>query len=824
MRRVPTKKTIASIILCAGKGRRMQAPRTPKVCFPIVGKAAILHMLERLTALGISPNILVVGHLAGMVVDEVGPRFPDVLFTYQASLLGTGHATRQGAAALMQMKFDGAVLVIAGDKVVEPCALEKLIRTFESERADVALMVAPKKRWPEAGRIVTGENGRLLCILEQADLRQAQAEGRTLYVEGAGNLSPQEIEDAAEWVNQAVYLYRAGALFDALERIGQNNVQQEEYLTDTIAHLVQQGKRVVPVPVDDPDDVLAFNNPPELLEVEEHFRKKLGIEVHDAAPLDPRMAKPPTEWARLLDKPDAAVRRMLGDIYGRNSSLCEEKRKRLHEAVRLFIERFGPEGEVVAIRAPGRVNLMGRHVDHRGGCVNLMAIDREHILVARRRNDTTVRACNTDTNKFDDLEFTMDDLLRQVRLDDWREFVNSDTVLRIVRDLQGDWGNYLKAPMLRLQQQFKDRKIFGVDCVVSGDIPMAAGLSSSSALVVAMAEALALTNRLDVAPHDMVDLCGEGEWFVGTRGGSADHAAVKLSQFGQVAHAGFFPFSIKEYAPFPKGYSLVICNSRVQARKAAGARDAFNERVASYELAVELVRKRFPNYAFLIRHLRDISPPGLGVRAADVYRILLDVPERIRPDELRAELGKDVFDRITSMHQPPDAYALRGRLLFGIAECERSKYCIRLLKEGPIERLGWLMNISHDGDRVVTPDNRPFSTPVDDDTLRERIGDLQSEDPDRVLAGQLFAQPGSYACSTREIDAMVDIALATPGVLGAQLSGAGLGGCMMVLAREEATDTVIERMNRLYYAPNNLEPGAMAFVPIAGCSPLILEP
>lgn len=821
MSRTPSKNPIASIILCAGKGRRMQAPRTPKVCFPIVGKAAILHMLERLSALRVSPNILVVGHLAGMVVDEVGPKYPEVLFTYQASLLGTGHAAKHGARALLQTKFKGAVLVIAGDKVVEPGALAKLIQTFESEEADMALIVAPKKRWPEAGRIITDENGRLLCILEQADLRQAQTEGRMLRV-GGKEQTAQEVEAAVEWVNQAVYLYRAEALFDALENLGKDNVQKEEYLTDTIAYLVCQGRRVVPVPVDHPDDVLAFNNPSELLEVEEHFRKKLGIELHEAAPLDPRVAKPPAEWARLLESPDAGVRRMLSGIYGQNPVLCEEKRKRLHDAVRLFIERYGQEGEVVVIRAPGRVNLMGRHVDHRGGCVNLMAIDREHILVARQRNDTSVRACNADTDKFDDLAFTMDDLLRQVRLDDWREFVNSDNVLKMVRDLQGDWGNYLKAPMLRLQQQFKDRKIFGVDCVVSGDIPMAAGLSSSSALVVAMAEALALTNRLDVAPHDMVDLCGEGEWFVGTRGGSADHAAVKLSQFGQVAHAGFFPFVIKEYAPFPRGFSLIICNSRVQARKAAGARDTFNERVASYELAVELVRKRFPNYAFLIKHLRDISPLGLGIRAADVYRILLDIPEQSSPDELRAELGKDAFERITSMHRPPEAYALRARLLFGIAECERSKYCIRLLKQGDIDRLGWLMNISHDGDRVIGRDQRPFLSSVNDAVMRERIEDLQSEDPDRVMTGQLCAQPGSYACSIPEIDAMVDIALATPGALGAQLCGAGLGGCMMVLAQEEAADSVIERMNKQYYAPHNLEPGAMAFVPIAGCSPLTL--
>lgn len=817
-----SRKPIASIILCAGKGRRMQAPRTPKVCFPIVGKAAIVHMLERLSVLGVSPNILVVGHLAGMVVDEVGPKFPDVLFTYQASLLGTGNATKQGVAALRQTCFDGAVLVIAGDKVVEPRALEKLIRTFENEQADMALIVAPKDRWPEAGRVITDEKGCPVCIMEQADLRKAQSEGRMLRVGTERERTAQEVEDSIEWVNQAIYLYRSDALFNALEDLGQDNAQQEEYLTDTIAHIARRGGRVVPVPVDDPNDVLGFNSPPELLEIEEHFQKKLGLEVRDTAPLSPQIARAPEEWANLLGNPDGAVRRMLCCIYGRNPALCEEKRKRLHDAVRLFIERHGPGGEVVVIRAPGRVNLMGRHVDHRGGCVNLMAIDREHILVARRRGDTTVRAFNAEADKFDGLEFTMDDLLRKVRLDDWREFVNSDAVLKIVRDLQGDWGNYLKAPMLRLQQEFKDRKIFGLDCVVSGDIPMAAGLSSSSALVVAMAEALAITNRLNVTPADMVDLCGEGEWFVGTRGGSADHAAIKLSQFGQVAHAGFFPFSIKGHVPFPSGYSLVICNSRVQARKAAGARDAFNERVASYELAVHLVRKRFPNYAPLIGHLRDICPTGLGIRAADVYRILLDIPEMCTPDQLRAELGRDLFERVAAMHRPPEAYALRARLLFGIAECERGAHCFRLLKQGEMDKFGWMMNISHDGDRVVSRDGNPFSIPVGDDLVRERIEDLQSEDPERVLAGQLYAQPGSYACSTPEIDSMVDIALATPGVLGAQLSGAGLGGCMMVLAREDAADSVIERMNSLYYEPRGLEPGAMSFVPIAGCSPLTL--
>jgi N-acetylgalactosamine kinase len=359
-----------------------------------------------------------------------------------------------------------------------------------------------------------------------------------------------------------------------------------------------------------------------------------------------------------------------------------------------------------------------------------------------------------------------------------------------------------------------------VDCVVSGDIPMAAGLSSSSALVVAMGEALVLGNGLDVTPNDLVYLCGEGEWFVGTRGGSADHAAVKLSQFGQVVSVGFFPFEIRGYVPFPEGYSLIIANSRVQARKAAGAREAFNERVASYELAVQWVRKSFPNYAPLIGHLRDISPGGLGVRGADIYRILLDVPEKVSAAELRDILGEESFSRVTHMHTARDTYPLRARLLFGISECERSRMLHRLLLERDMEKFGWLMNVSHDGDRVVTADGSSFAPPLDDDYLATRIADLQSEDPERVLAAQLYAQPGAYACSIPEIDSMVDIALQTPGVLGAQISGAGLGGCMMVLAESDARDLVVQRLNELYYEPNDRMPEASAFVPIAGCSAL----
>jgi len=796
----------------------MQARRMPKVCFPIAGKPAVLHLLEHLRGLEVTPNILVVGHLAGKVIDEVGPKFPEAAFVYQAELLGTGHAAKQGAAMLQGLGFDGAVLIVAGDKVIERRALDKLLTSFDREQPDIALLTAPKSRWPNAGRIITDTAGKVLRVIERADLANAESRDITFHL-GNETISAAELEANTTCVNQAVYLFKASVLFESLDALSRGNVQKEEYLTDTIAYVVERGGHVLPVPVDAPDDVLAFNNPEELLEIEDFFRTKGISTLQREATPNPIIFKPPAEWAARLRNPDESMKSLFRDIYGSNDALREQKRLRLLAAVELFIEHFGTSGAVTVVRAPGRINLMGRHVDHRGGCVNLMAIDREHILVARPRSDGVVRARNAEVSQFPDIEFSVGDLLEKVGLDDWREFVNSGIVMSMVRDLAGDWGNYLKAPMLRLQQQFKDRLIHGVDCIVTGDIPMAAGLSSSSALVVAMAEALVLSNALDVSSHDLVDVCGEGEWFVGTRGGSADHAAVKLSQSRRVAHVCFFPFAIKDYLPFPEDCSLVICNSRVQARKAAGARETFNERIASYEFAVRWVKKRFPHYAPLIQHLRDVAPDTLGIRPADIYRILLEVPERITPAKLRDELGDEQLD---VLHVPPREYELRGRLLFGIAECERSRRAHDALKRGDMPRLGTLMNISHDGDRVRRSNNSPGIADLSDAALQTFIGGLASEDGRRVESAQIYAQPGVYACSIPEIDRMVDIAKDCPGVFGAQLSGAGLGGCMMVLVSRDAGDAVIERLNEQYYGLSGLEPGAFNFSPIAGSGPLAI--
>ena len=93
---------------------------------------------------------------------------------------------------------------------------------------------------------------------------------------------------------------------------------QANYLTDTIDYLVRKGRSVLPVLVDDPGDVLGFNNPSELLEIQERFRLKAEAEAggERRVAANPGVFKPPAEWARCLANPDGEIQRSLVEVHG----------------------------------------------------------------------------------------------------------------------------------------------------------------------------------------------------------------------------------------------------------------------------------------------------------------------------------------------------------------------------------------------------------------------------------------------------------------------------------------------------------------------------
>lgn len=907
---MPSTDPLYTIILAGGKGSRMRSRERHKVCFEVAGVPAIVRAIDAYNLLGVTQNVVVVGEMAGQVVETVGRRFGNVVFAFQPEALGTGDAARCGVRALAGVDDRARVLVVAGDKIVEGATLGRLLEHAERTGADLSLLVSPAGASSEgAGRLLFRPDGSPLGIVEASDIRvrACREELRRVLAgvtdEGAareriGAVIGESLGPSASWLpvlgmpksardrepslraalgreewlarlrelpddfrpapdgppvsaadaarsrfaNESIYLVRLGALRHGLDHMTTDNAQGEEYLTDAIGAILSAGGGAGPryrctfLATERPGEIMSFNNPEELLLIEDRVR---GLRDRTLAALSDRLGEARFRtidaWLGLFPEPPEpapATDEALRTYYGDDPALIADRRRHFRRTLVRFRDAFGGGRRAVIVRSPGRINILGRHIDWQGGHCNLMAVDQEAILVASPRGDDQVEIRNVDPDRFPDATISLARLVSQLDWDDWMSCINGQELQRRLRRAAGDWGLYIEAALLRLQMEFRHQRLAGMDVAVQSNIPMAAGMSSSSALVVASAEAAVALNGLDVAPRQFVNFCGEGEWFVGTRGGSADHAAMKYGSKGMVSHVKFHEFELLERVRFPATHRMVVCNSFVQARKAAGARAVFNARVASYLLGIALLRRAFPPLAPLIRLVRDIQPGSLGVSPARILELLLALPESIAADEARGILGDDAeaWPSLAPYLTGPDAqgdYPVRGVMLYGVGECARARGAVARLRDGDMAGFGRLMNTSHEGERRfrVADDlgAEPCVLDVSDAYLRDRIADLASGDPARVEASGLAMLPGAYRCSTREVDGLVDIAARTPGVLGAQIAGAGLGGCAMVLAEEGAVPELRRRLDELFYGPQGLPSGVYVCTPAAGSRVVAVE-
>ncbi len=115
-----------------------------------------------------------------------------------------------------------------------------------------------------------------------------------------------------------------------------------------------------------------------------------------------------------------------------------------------------------------------------------------------------------------------------------------------------------------------------------------------------------------------------------------------------------------------------------------------------------------------------------------------------------------------------------------------------------------------DGRRLPTDNSYP------DERIDALIGDLESGDAGRMNRAELWRQGGGYNVSLPEIDTLVDISLATEGVVGAGLVGAGMGGCIVTVVEDKHARQLIENMAEKYYRPKNLPVKAEIITPVGG--------
>ena len=280
-----------------------------------------------------------------------------------------------------------------------------------------------------------------------------------------------------------------------------------------------------------------------------------------------------TDGLRLSDLAEAAetAERLVG--VGLGEQAAAGKAAGIARAARALRDAGAPpDGPVRAFYVPGRIEVLGKHTDYAGGRSLLAAAERGFCLLAVPRDDAAVRIA--DAAGGGQAAFDLRDDLHAPA---------------------GHWCNYPMTVARRIARNFPGR-LCGADVAFVSDLPVAAGMSSSSAMMVAFYLALAAVNDLsgrpeylrDVnSPEDLAGYLGavengqtfgslQGDRGVGTFGGSEDHTAMLCCRAGRLCQYSYRPVRFERALAMPPGYVFAVAASGVAAEKTSGAMEKYN--------------------------------------------------------------------------------------------------------------------------------------------------------------------------------------------------------------------------------------------------------
>lgn len=413
-----------------------------------------------------------------------------------------------------------------------------------------------------------------------------------------------------------------------------------------------------------------------------------------------------------------------------------------------FHHAYPGHSRVRLCHAPGRVNLIGEHIDYSGLPVLPMTVNRFIRVAYALREDDQLCMASAD-----------------------EAFPRAAFSIRtpVPPSSPGAWENYCKAAVEGINRGFKPIRARGMDMLIAGDIPKAAGLSSSSALVVACAlaylDAVGLRLEEDLSRIELAELLAEAEQYVGTRGGGMDQAIILLGEPGHACAIHFHPIRVECVPLFP-GHSFVVLNSGVKAAKSGEALHRYNEGPLSCRLLRALVerqaREEFDD-SIVLERLGDLWFGDLCLTHREVEGLVdRALPgERVPLRQASAILGIDEHEIrrrwLGDLKEPDGGFPLKARARHQLSEYRRVERARDMLLANDPRGFGELMNASHD------------------------------------------SCAGDYAVSCEELDRLVAVARGA-GAIGARLTGAGFGGCTVNLVPDDTVSEFLEQVKKAYYA------------------------
>lgn len=282
----------AAIVLAAGAGTRMKSKK-PKVVHELLGKPLVRWVVDVAHDAGVARIACVVGHGKDQVIPLVES---DARVVVQTQQLGTADAVNSCREAFAG--FEGSLLVLSGDcPLITAETLESLVRVRERDNAAVVVLTMNLEDPFGYGRIVRDAGGQVERIVEQKDATPDEA----------------RITEC----NSGFYCFDAKALFAALEKVGSDNAQGEYYLTDVLEICRREGRAVLALPTDTPEECLGINSRVQLADASKHMQRRINRAYMEAGVT---MLDPDTVWIGpdVVIEPDVEIL-PLTMLYGATS-------------------------------------------------------------------------------------------------------------------------------------------------------------------------------------------------------------------------------------------------------------------------------------------------------------------------------------------------------------------------------------------------------------------------------------------------------------------------------------------------------------------------
>jgi len=467
----------------------------------------------------------------------------------------------------------------------------------------------------------------------------------------------------------------------------------------------------------------------------------------------------------------------LDDIYSNATpGVLPEQKSRIKNLVDSFRNTHGSDPDFIA-RSPGRVNIIGEHIDYSLYNVLPTAVLND-VLVAVKvhesSSETTIKVANTNDTKYPTAQFHVP-----------REGE--------VHMGEHDWSNYFKAGLRgSVQVLRKDRGHSfhpkSMDVMVDGNVPAGGGLSSSAAFVCASALAVMAANGHEVSKQDLLDLCIVSERSVGVYSGGMDQAASIFSEKGYLLYCRFFPNFSAEHVPVPSAdpeITFLIAQSFITSDKAVTAARHYNLRVVEVTLAAVTLAKFFD-----ITLDPDSSSLGFSIRNFQEELMKKHGKRDLAEDKQLDMMINVVQEKLT---QQSYSRADVARILEIDVSALEKAYFSKFDVEGDTFKLQQrALHVVEEARRVVAFKDA-LSTNADNKLNQDQLsylGDLMNKTQDSCR--------DVYECSCPEIDDMCAIARKN-GAMGSRLTGAGWGGCTVHLVPQNKVEGVTQALKKEYY-------------------------